>query len=90
MSGQKKIKELTLCLKDAEDRCKLWMDSGVLLSKRIHELEQQNKQMLEVLKIIYKDDYLDSFMEYTHDSKEKMLVDAIESVTSKKIEEVMM
>lgn len=40
MSGQKKIKDLTLRLKDAEERCEMWIKVNISLSKRIYDIEE--------------------------------------------------
>ena len=55
----------------------------------ILELESLNSEILEALKIIYKDDYVDGFIQYTKDAKEQMLIKAIKQATGKSIEEVL-
>jgi predicted RNase H-like nuclease (RuvC/YqgF family) len=39
------VTELEHSLQDSEERCKLFEDSGILLSKRITELEQQVEEL---------------------------------------------
>ena len=46
---QNRITELEHSLQDSEERCKLFEDSGILLSKRITELEQQVEELKKEL-----------------------------------------
>lgn len=59
------------------------------VAKTIRKLKEQNEEMIEILKIIFKDDYYESFQEYTRESKEEMLIKIIEKVTGKTIEEIL-
>ena len=52
MSGQKKIKDLTLRLKNSEEQCEMWIKTNILLSKRLFDIEELKKLLDDAMGLL--------------------------------------